>query len=373
MKEKLIIASNNAHKVTEIRAILGNRFGELLSLKEAGISHETLEDGESFLQNAEKKAREIAEISGCAALADDSGLCVDALGGAPGIFSARFSGVHGDDQANNEKLLRELSGCKNRSAHYCCAMAVAWPDGRILEREGFLYGEIAESPAGNGGFGYDPLFLLPEKGKTLACLSAEEKNAISHRGRALEAIRAALDDLQNSPSIVLGGFMGVGKTTVGRILAEKLNYSFIDMDDFVAGLAGKTIRELLMEGKEAEVRSWEQKAAALLAVRSRTVIATGGGVLASEKNGALFHKTCKIIHLTRDFNTLYSEISQDPVRRLAYHKSKEELSALLQSRMAAYERHADLTIANDGEAENTAEIILHALACKQEERDGISQ
>ncbi len=125
--------------------------------------------------------------------------------------------------------------------------------------------------------------------------------------------------------------------------------------------------------KEGDGATEEQKAAALLAVRSRTVIATGGGVLASEKNGALFHKTCKIIHLTRDFDTLYSEISQDPVRQLAYHKSKEELSALLQSRMAAYEHYADLTIANNGEAEKTAEIILHALACKQEERDGISQ
>ena len=102
---KLIIASNNTHKLMEIKAILGNHFGEILSMREAGIEHETVEDGETFLQNAEKKAREIAEISGCCALADDSGLCVDALGGAPGIYSARFAGVHGDDEANNDLLL----------------------------------------------------------------------------------------------------------------------------------------------------------------------------------------------------------------------------------------------------------------------------
>lgn len=102
---KLIIASNNAHKLTEIKAILGGMFDEILSLREAGIEHETIEDGSSFMENAEKKAREIAELSGCCALADDSGICVDALGGAPGIFSARFSGVHGDDKANNRLLL----------------------------------------------------------------------------------------------------------------------------------------------------------------------------------------------------------------------------------------------------------------------------
>ena len=105
---KLIIASNNTHKLIEIKAILGNHFGEILSMREAGIEHETVEDGETFLQNAEKKAREIAEISGCCALADDSGLCVDALGGAPGIYSARFAGIHGDDEANNDDGERSL-------------------------------------------------------------------------------------------------------------------------------------------------------------------------------------------------------------------------------------------------------------------------
>ena len=106
---KLIIASNNAHKLEEIKAILGGLFEEILSMREAGIDHETVEDGSTFMENAIKKAREIAEISGCCAIADDSGICVDALDGAPGIYSARFSGVHGDDEANNDLLLEKLS------------------------------------------------------------------------------------------------------------------------------------------------------------------------------------------------------------------------------------------------------------------------
>ena len=107
---KLIIASNNRHKLEEIRAILGEHFGEILSMADAGIEHETVEDGKTFMENALKKAREMAEISGCCALADDSGLCVDALDGGPGIYSARFSGVHGDDEANNDLLLKKLEG-----------------------------------------------------------------------------------------------------------------------------------------------------------------------------------------------------------------------------------------------------------------------
>ena len=135
---KLIIASNNAHKLVEIRAILGDAFDEILSMREAGIDHETVEDGQTFLENAEKKAREIMEISGCCALADDSGLCVDALGGAPGIYSARFSGVHGDDKANNRKLLRELEGVpdRDRGAHFACAMVLVRPDGSAICRSG---------------------------------------------------------------------------------------------------------------------------------------------------------------------------------------------------------------------------------------------
>ncbi len=191
---KLIIASGNAGKLREIRAILGGKFDEILSMKEAGIDHETVEDGKTFQENAYKKAYEIAQISGCAALADDSGICVDALDGAPGIYSARFCGHHGDDEANNRLLIEKLRGEKNRKAHYTCAIALVYPNtiqmgetkGNALFAEGFLEGEIIDEPRGNGGFGYDPYFLLPELGKTAAEITAEEKNKISHRAKALQ-------------------------------------------------------------------------------------------------------------------------------------------------------------------------------------------
>ena len=189
---KLIIASNNAHKLVEIRAILGDEFEEILSMAEAGIDHETVEDGATFLENAEKKAREIMEISGCCALADDSGLCVDALGGAPGIYSARFSGVHGDDAANRRKLLEVLQGVEDRRAHFACAMVLVRPDGSVVRAEGRMDGVIAHEEAGIYGFGYDSLFYLPERGCTNAQLLPEEKNAISHRARALHALVAKL-------------------------------------------------------------------------------------------------------------------------------------------------------------------------------------
>lgn len=189
---ELIIASNNAHKLEEIRAILGGQFEPILSLRDAGVVHETVEDGDTFAANAEKKAREIAEITGRCALADDSGLCVDALDGAPGVHSARFSGVHGDDAANRRLLLRELEGVEDRRAHFACAMALVWPDGRILRAEGRMDGTIAYEEAGEHGFGYDSLFYLPERGCTNAQLLPEEKNAISHRAKALHALVALL-------------------------------------------------------------------------------------------------------------------------------------------------------------------------------------
>lgn len=191
---KLIIASNNAHKLIEIKAILGDVFREILSMREAGITHETVEDGETFLENAEKKAREMAEISGCYALADDSGLCVDALNGSPGIYSARFAGEHGNDEANNDLLLQKLENVTDRGAHYTCAMALACPDGRMITAEGYLYGEIGYERRGHNGFGYDPLFILPERGCTTAELSPEEKNAISHRANALHTLLEKLKE-----------------------------------------------------------------------------------------------------------------------------------------------------------------------------------
>ena len=193
---KLILATNNAHKVTEMKAILAPYFDDILSMREAGIDHETVEDGETFMENAVKKARELAELSGCCAVADDSGLCVDALGGAPGIYSARFSGQHGDDAANRRVLLEKLDDVKNRTAHFTCAIALAWPDGRLLTSEDYLYGEIAYTERGENGFGYDSLFLLPERGVRTAEISPEEKNSISHRGKALRGLVKKLEAME---------------------------------------------------------------------------------------------------------------------------------------------------------------------------------
>ncbi|MBQ5321772.1 MAG: RdgB/HAM1 family non-canonical purine NTP pyrophosphatase, partial [Oscillospiraceae bacterium] len=164
---KLIIASNNKNKIREIKEILSDKFSEILSLSEAGISHETIEDGETFIENARKKALEIAEISGEYAIADDSGLCVDALGGAPGVYSARYSGEHGNDEENNLLLLKNMENEKNRKAHYTAAIVLASPDGKTTEAEGYMLGEVMYSPKGNGGFGYDPLIFLPEMNKTV--------------------------------------------------------------------------------------------------------------------------------------------------------------------------------------------------------------
>jgi len=185
---RLIIASNNKHKIKEIKEILGEKFDEIISLREAGIDHETVEDGKTFAENAYKKAREIAEISGEASLADDSGICVHALGGAPGIYSARFAGEHGNDEANNALVLERLSGKDDRTAHYTCAMSLVYPTGEHISAEGYMYGTITENPRGSGGFGYDPLFILDGESRTVAEMSEEEKNAVSHRRRALDAL-----------------------------------------------------------------------------------------------------------------------------------------------------------------------------------------
>lgn len=192
---KLIIASNNAHKIREIKQILGTRFEEILSLKEANIQHETVEDGTTFLENARKKATEIAEISGCCALADDSGICAHALNGAPGVYSARYSGK--GDEANNLLLMENLRDKADRSAHYACAIVLAYPDGTTVSAEGELHGEVIFTPRGSNGFGYDPIFFLPEYGMTSAEISPEEKNRISHRAKALAALVQKLDNGEN--------------------------------------------------------------------------------------------------------------------------------------------------------------------------------
>ena len=185
---KLIIASNNKHKIFEIKKILGNKFDEILSLKEAGITHETVEDGKTFLENSYKKAKEISLISGSASLADDSGICVDALNGEPGIYSARFSG--GSDEDNNKLLLKKLEGkeASERGAHYTAAVTLCYPDGSFVQAEGYMFGRITESPRGEGGFGYDPLFIPNGESRTVAEMTSEEKNGISHRAEALKKL-----------------------------------------------------------------------------------------------------------------------------------------------------------------------------------------
>ena len=192
---KLIIASNNKHKIREIKAILGSRFEKILSMAEAGINFETVEDGKTFMENARKKAVEMRDITNCACLADDSGICVDALGGAPGIYSARFASQNGgnsDDEANNDLLLSKLEGITDRGAHYTCAMVIAYPDGREVSAEGYMYGDILTERHGTGGFGYDPIFKPKGYNCSVGEITDEEKNKISHRSKALEALLAKL-------------------------------------------------------------------------------------------------------------------------------------------------------------------------------------
>ena len=185
---KLIIASNNKHKIYEIKKILGSEFDEIISLSEAGIDHETVEDGVTFMENAIKKAREIAELSGEVALADDSGITAHALGDKPGVYSARFAGNHGDDEANNALLLKCLAGKSDKGAHYTCAMALVYPDGSLVTAEGYMYGSITEHRRGTRGFGYDPIFIPDGEERTVAEMTDDEKNAISHRAKALAAL-----------------------------------------------------------------------------------------------------------------------------------------------------------------------------------------
>jgi XTP/dITP diphosphohydrolase len=191
--ERLVIASNNANKVREIKAILVGRFAEIVSMGEAGLDLEVEETGDTFEQNAVLKAEAVAKVSGSWALADDSGLCVDALGGAPGVFSARWSG--GGDEANNEKLLREMEGKTDRAAHYACVMALADPGGVVLAAEGRCEGSIGFAPKGERGFGYDPLFITEGYGCMMAELPDDVKNGVSHRRRALDALLIKMGEM----------------------------------------------------------------------------------------------------------------------------------------------------------------------------------
>lgn len=188
---KFVLASHNKGKLKEMQEIL-TPFGiELVLQSDIGLALAPEETGETFTENASIKAKAVMEASGLPAIADDSGLCVDWLQGAPGVYSARYGGLD-DDKARYTLLLQNMRGSTNRAAHFHTSIVCAFPNGDELTAEGDCYGTIAFAPMGENGFGYDPIFLVPDKRKTFAQLTADEKNAISHRGNALRAFAVEL-------------------------------------------------------------------------------------------------------------------------------------------------------------------------------------
>lgn len=185
---RVIAATKNKGKIREISEILGELGIEVISQVDAGIDVEVLETGKTFLENARIKAQAVALLCDDAVLADDSGLCVDALGGAPGIYSARYAGEDATDRDKIEKLLGELGEEINREAHFETAVSFILPDGREISASGTVPGRITKEPSGEGGFGYDPIFFSDELGKTFGDASDEEKNSVSHRARAIKAL-----------------------------------------------------------------------------------------------------------------------------------------------------------------------------------------
>lgn len=200
-EQVIVMASHNPHKIKEIEAIT-QKFGmPVISRDDAGVPPvEIVEDGETFEENSLKKAQEILKLCGRITLADDSGLEVDYLGGAPGVYSARFAGEDGNDAKNNEKLLKLLDGLKkeDRKAKFVSVITMVFPDGEVLTARGECPGRIITAPAGENGFGYDPLFVPDGYDKTFAQLTAEEKNRISHRAKALEKLEQLLNERKNS-------------------------------------------------------------------------------------------------------------------------------------------------------------------------------
>ena len=192
-RQLLVLATRNPGKTREIRGFLEDFPIEIRNLDDFGPTPDIEEDGDTFDENAFKKASFTAKVLGLPALADDSGLEVEALGGAPGVHSARYAGPSSTDDEKIAKLLQEMEGKKNRSAAFMCVISIAVPSGVALTYEGRCEGLIAEAPAGENGFGYDPVFYYPPLKKTFAQLSAEEKNRVSHRGKALEELREEFD------------------------------------------------------------------------------------------------------------------------------------------------------------------------------------
>ncbi len=192
---KLILATNNAHKMREIFEILGAEFPDMVTLKQAGLEIDVEEDGSTFAENAIKKAEEVLKFSGYpAALADDSGLIVDELGGAPGVYSARYAGEGHNDADNNAKLMRDMAGVptERRTCRFASAVALAREGKETIYVMGYAEGILLTEARGSNGFGYDSYFFYPPFGKSFAELSAEEKNSVSHRKHALEALLEVL-------------------------------------------------------------------------------------------------------------------------------------------------------------------------------------
>lgn len=194
MKEKTVFATGNAGKMKEIRMILADADVEVLSMKEAGIAPDIVENGTTFAENALIKARACAKLTGLLALADDSGLVVDYLNGEPGIYSARYMGENTSYHIKNHNLIERLAGVpdEKRTARFVCAIAAVFPDGRELVTEGTMEGRIGYEEKGENGFGFDPVFYVPEYGLTSAEMNAEQKNASSHRGKALQKMKETL-------------------------------------------------------------------------------------------------------------------------------------------------------------------------------------
>jgi XTP/dITP diphosphohydrolase len=199
MARRLLIATTNPHKVEEFRGLLAGLPYDLVSLTDVGVAADVAETGTTFAGNATTKALAYADLTGLLALADDSGLEIDALDGAPGLNSARWAGPDVSYAVRNRMIVEKLAGLPDarRGARYRCAIAIAAPAPRGLQGvvEGILEGRIAEKPSGEGGFGYDPIFLVPEDGRTVGQMSADEKSRISHRARAARAARPLLERL----------------------------------------------------------------------------------------------------------------------------------------------------------------------------------
>ena len=190
---RFVLATHNPGKLREMGEILKDFGIEVVSPKDLGINVDVEETGSTFAENAMLKAKAICKAADLPAIADDSGLCVDALNGAPGVYSARYGGEGLDDRGRYMLLLSSLRGAPTRAAHFACAVACAFPNGDTLTAEGRCDGSIAYAPLGEGGFGYDPVFLLPGTGKTFGQLTQEEKSAVSHRGRALKDFAGKLE------------------------------------------------------------------------------------------------------------------------------------------------------------------------------------